>query len=62
MSNAAAIHDLFCDCLIYKKFKVSIYLNFEPTAKNLAQYFTMHLLQNSPDNRGMITLCDIMTL
>ena len=24
--------------------------------------FIMHLLQNSPDNRGMITLCDIRLL
>ena len=62
MANIAAIYDLFCDCFIYKKLKVSIYLNFEPTAKNLAQYFTMHLLQNSPDNRGMIKLCDVRTL
>ena len=24
--------------------------------------FIIHLLQNSPDNRGMITLCDIRSL
>ena len=28
----------------------------------IVAFFIMHLLQNSPDNRGMITLCDISSL
>ena len=29
---------------------------------NLLLVFIMHMLQNSSDNRGMITLCDFMSL
>ena len=60
-SNYPCLEHIFIVPKVFEPLKFD-YINIPAFAVFLKVLFIMHLLQNSPDNRGMITLCDTRSL